>query len=180
MRTEDWGLRTEDWGQPHSYWGPDVWVKSYLSETWVKSESKQYQKARIRDISHFATKVRIPSKSHGPHKFFWSSLAANQLTTVCATLMDSNLRKMCISDIICLIFSFDWFEEFLFDLNLDRLLSSFKAKGRQVSILKTLCRYSISWHHLILLRQEILTIPLLSWTTHIDIDIDIDFDILDF
>ena len=87
--------------------------------------------------------------------------------------MDSNLRKMCISDIICLIFSFDWFEEFLFDLNLDRLLSSFKAKGRQASILKTLCRYSISWHHWILLRQEILTIPLLSWTTHINIDIDI-------
>ena len=89
-RTEDRGLRTEDWGQPHSYWGPDVWVKSHLSETWVKSESKQYQKARIRDISHFATKVRIPSKSHGPHKFFWSSLAANQLTTVCATLMLPN------------------------------------------------------------------------------------------
>ena len=41
---------------------------------------------RIRDISHFASKVRIPSKSHGPHKFFWSSLAANQLTTTCDTL----------------------------------------------------------------------------------------------
>ena len=31
--------------------------------------------------------MRIPSKSHGPHKFFWSSLAANQLTTTCDTLL---------------------------------------------------------------------------------------------
>ena len=44
-----------------------------------------------------------------------------------------------------------------FDLNLDRLLSSFWVKGRQASILKTLSRYSISWHHWIRLQQEILS-----------------------
>ena len=37
--------------------------------------------------------MRITSKSHGPHKFFWSSLAANQLTTVCATLPPTHPHK---------------------------------------------------------------------------------------
>ena len=80
----------------------------------------QFQKARIRDISHFATKVRIPSKSHGPHKFFWSSLAANQLTTPCATLYNCHqiiwwshncrliillMIRQCLSDLaVCQVF----------------------------------------------------------------------------
>ena len=68
---------------------PDEWcTQNYLPRDCLPVGNPEVGNIRgyLRDISHFATKVRIPSKSHGPHKFFWSSLAANQLTTVCATL----------------------------------------------------------------------------------------------
>ena len=73
FHTENWGPRTEDWGVRIE--------KLRIENWWVRSEEWGFE-----DWGQPHTNWRHLDWPCGPHKFFWSSLTANQLITTCASL----------------------------------------------------------------------------------------------
>ena len=75
LRTEDRWLRIEDWGPRTEDWG--VRIEKLRIENW---------ELRSEEWGQPHTYWGHLGWPRSPHKFFWSSLAANQLTTTCASL----------------------------------------------------------------------------------------------
>ena len=116
LRIEDWGLRIEDWGLRIEKWGPRIEDWELRIEEWgLGTASHLLGPPSSWLIAH--TSSLIPQSSvlslyslwnqkilKNPQKLKKSSLAANQLTTPCATLHTMCKIKYCLKvHIVCTI-----------------------------------------------------------------------------